>query len=536
MNRGIRLVLLTALALGAAAPAQAGSLKSLARKLQKGLKGQENLKIAVLSFPYHDGRMSSGSTIVQERLTTHLAEDGAAEVIERKLLEKMLAEMELGHTGLIDEKTTHELGKVLGVGAIVTGTLNDLKRGRTEVNARLIEAATGRILAARMTKIRRTWTDEPRPPGATADRPDEPGPKPTPGTFLGKPLVQLAILLDTSNSMDGLISQAKTQLWRIVNELASAEREGEAPALRVALYEYGNNALSVKGDFIRQVLSFTADLDRVSEELFALRTNGGSEYCGAVILDAVDGLDWAPQADVYKVVFIAGNEPFTQGPVDFRDAVSRARAKSIFVNTVYCGDSQQGIGTQWKAGADLSGGEYLNIDQDRKVVAMRAPQDDEIERLGRDINETYIPYGSGGREASLRQEEQDAQAGKHGLAGAAVQRSMFKAKKQYSASAAWDAATLVESGEKDVGELEEDELPEPMRGMSVPEREKYIQERIERRRGIQERIRKLSAERDSYISAKQEELSKGSGELTLDQAVLKAVRKQAATKQYRFAD
>ncbi len=36
------------------------------------------------------------------------------------------------------------------------------------------------------------------------------------------PLIQLAILLDTSNSMDGLIAQAKTQLWQIVNELATA--------------------------------------------------------------------------------------------------------------------------------------------------------------------------------------------------------------------------------------------------------------------------------------------------------------------------
>ena len=30
-----------------------------------------------------------------------------------------------------------------------------------------------------------------------------------------KRLVQMAILLDTSNSMDGLIEQAKSQLWKI---------------------------------------------------------------------------------------------------------------------------------------------------------------------------------------------------------------------------------------------------------------------------------------------------------------------------------
>jgi hypothetical protein len=30
--------------------------------------------------------------------------------------------------------------------------------------------------------------------------------------------VQIALLLDTSNSMDGLIDQARSQLWRVVNE------------------------------------------------------------------------------------------------------------------------------------------------------------------------------------------------------------------------------------------------------------------------------------------------------------------------------
>ena len=53
------------------------------------------------------------------------------------------------------------------------------------------------------------------------------------------PTVQLAILLDTSNSMDGLIDQAKTQLWKIVNEFAKAQRDGIHPDIQVALYQYG---------------------------------------------------------------------------------------------------------------------------------------------------------------------------------------------------------------------------------------------------------------------------------------------------------
>src|SRR5512147_1116888 len=58
-----------------------------------------------------------------------------------------------------------------------------------------------------------------------------------------KKSIKLALLLDTSNSMDGLIDQAKSQLWSIVNELAKAECDNTKTELKIALYEYGNDGL-----------------------------------------------------------------------------------------------------------------------------------------------------------------------------------------------------------------------------------------------------------------------------------------------------
>src|SRR5215203_2677662 len=77
-----------------------------------------------------------------------------------------------------------------------------------------------------------------------------------------KPLVQLALLLDNSGSMQGLIDQARSQLWSVVNHLARTQVNGQTPRLEVALYSYG--------DTPRQLLAFTDDLDAVSEKLFAL--------------------------------------------------------------------------------------------------------------------------------------------------------------------------------------------------------------------------------------------------------------------------
>jgi hypothetical protein len=52
-------------------------------------------------------------------------------------------------------------------------------------------------------------------------------------------------------------------------------------------------------------------------------------------------LNWDPRGSVYKVIFIAGNEPFSQGPVGFRRAVDEAVGSGILVNTLFCGPRRE---------------------------------------------------------------------------------------------------------------------------------------------------------------------------------------------------
>jgi hypothetical protein len=72
--------------------------------------------------------------------------------------------------------------------------------------------------------------------------------------------------------MDGLIGQAKSQLWNIVQQFADAKKNGMTPALRVSVFEYGNTNLPATEGYIRQVV-LTDDLDSVSQALFQLTTN-----------------------------------------------------------------------------------------------------------------------------------------------------------------------------------------------------------------------------------------------------------------------
>jgi hypothetical protein len=223
-----------------------------------------------------------------------------------------------------------------------------------------------------------------------------------------KQFIKVALLLDTSNSMDGLIDQAKAQLWEIVNELSYAKCHTGKPNLEIALYEYGNDRLSGAEGYIRQVLAFSADLDEISKELFSLSTNGGEEYCGQVIQKSLNQLEWGENADDLKLIFIAGNEPFTQGKVNYKDASVNAKEKGITINTIFCGDFNQGISSHWKDGARLTFGDYMAINHNHKTVDVASPYDDTILILNRKLNKTYVAYGQKGKQKVALQTEQDS--------------------------------------------------------------------------------------------------------------------------------
>jgi hypothetical protein len=352
-----------------------------------------------------------------------------------------------------------------------------------------------------------------------------PAPKPP------RPLIQVALLLDTSNSMDGLIGQAKSQLWTFVNEFAPLKRDGAAPELQVALYEYGKSSIPAGEGHLRMVLPFTTDLDKVSEQLFALATRGGDEYCGTVLRAAAEGLAWSREPRDLRVVFIAGNEPFTQGGTDYKKSCKEAITKGIVVNTVFCGSKQEGIDTSWKDGADLADGRYMNIDQNYKPPEITAPQDAEITKLGQELNKTYIAYGATGKAGSARQLEMDEKAAA-AAPSANVQRQAAKSTQYYS-NASWDLVDAKKEGAVDLDKMDAKDMPAEMQKMTPAERKAYVEKKAKERAEIQAKIKKLNDERNKYVA---EEMKKaaGAGASTLDQAVINAVRDEAQAKGYKF--
>lgn len=310
--------------------------------------------------------------------------------------------------------------------------------------------------------------------------------------------VQVAILFDTSNSMDNLIDQAKARIWSIVNEISELRYEGELPTMEFSLYEYGNDGLAAADNYLRQILDFTTDLDDLSQKMFALKTNGGSEYCGAVIQKALDDLAWSNDQTDLKMVYIAGNEEFNQGTVDYKKACTNARSKSVYINSIFCGNYDGGIKMNWFDGADCSGGDYFNIDADKAIVHIPTPYDAEIQLYNDSLNNTYYGFGVEGLRKKEMQMDEDGNAEVMSVSVAA-ERSISKSKKGVYKNSTWDLVDAVEEG-KDITEIEEKALPDEFKNKTDEEKIALIEEKKVEREKYQAKIGELAVERENFIT------------------------------------
>lgn len=395
------------------------------------------------------------------------------------------------------------------------------------------------LFAGSLALLSVAWIASPPPQAPQARAPQTPQPNPTAAPPLGSsqpsrlkaikakdeeaPLVQLALLLDTSGSMDGLIDQARSQLWQMVLDISEARRGGVAPRLQIALFEYGNDNLSGRDHWVREVIPLTDEVDRVSEALFALTTSGGSEFCGAAIRKSLDQLEWSSDPKTLKLMFIAGNEGFEQGPVSARAAIATARSMGVTVNTIHCGSagaSDQG----WKSAAQLAGGHFFNLNHNEALVQIDAPQDAEIAKLGQALNFTYIPYGSQGSSGMQRQQAQDMNSSGIGLSNMST-RVRTRASGMYH-NPTWDLVDAVKGGHVNLEDLDKEALPAAMRDLPPSARREHVQAQAAKRDRINAKIRALTAQRREFMTKARAENS--AGDRGIDSAILGAVRTQAS--------
>jgi len=340
-------------------------------------------------------------------------------------------------------------------------------------------------------------------------------------------VIELAICLDASGSMDGLIDAAKQKLWAIVNDLALAD---PTPELRVALLTYGNDNHKVENGWVEVQAPFTRDLDMVSQRLFAITTNGGTEYVGRVLKQAGQ-LQWSPSANSLQLIVVAGNESADQdAEVRFDDVCQDLIGRGIMVNAIYCGGPEDSDASGWREVATLADGKFATIDHNHGTVVVATPFDDQLGQLSAELNKTYIPFGAKGEAGAANQEAQDLNAANMNPATSA---SRAKSKSSALYQCAWDLVDACKSGDVKIADVEDKDLPEPMRGLTGDERIAYVNEMATRRSDIQKTIEALGRKRDAFV---QEEMKRKAldDSKALDNVLRNAIHQQAEKRGIQF--
>lgn len=129
------------------------TLNNISTKISKfkhnGDLHKSQLKIAVVEFQSlgFNKEKSFVGKMISEMFTTEVANSEAFKIIERDQLKKVLDEIAVGQSGIIDTSDARQLGKILGADAIITGSVMKIEE-ELRIDSRMIEVKTGVIMSA----------------------------------------------------------------------------------------------------------------------------------------------------------------------------------------------------------------------------------------------------------------------------------------------------------------------------------------------------------------------------------------------------
>lgn len=341
--------------------------------------------------------------------------------------------------------------------------------------------------------------------------------------------IQIAILFDTSGSMDGLIDQAKNTIWQIVNAATKLKQDGKTPKLEIALYDYGNTDIQ-NPTFVRLQAGLISDLDSISSILFGLYTNGGDEYCASVIHNSLDDLKWSSDPNDVRLIYIAGNEPFNQGPENYVDILKKAAERNIVVNTIYCGPYEQGVQEFWYDASLITQGNYFHINSNDAIQYITTPYDSLINQRNTSLNSTYMYYGNNSAKLAnvVAQDKNAEQLNNVTL----TERAISKSNSNYENSS-WD---LVDAYKRDtlvLQKMKEEQLPKELQQKTMEEKEAILKKQLDERNAQQQEINELAKKREQFITEERTRLAAETGNKDLGTSIIESMNTIAGKKGYK---
>jgi len=121
---------------------------------------KDKFKIAVMEFKSLNpgAKNTSLGSMIAEMFTTEVVNNNSFKIVEREQLNKVLGELQIGQSGVLDTTDAQKLGKILGAGAIIAGSV--MKMGDSlRIDSRIIEVETGIIVSAERRICKENLTD-----------------------------------------------------------------------------------------------------------------------------------------------------------------------------------------------------------------------------------------------------------------------------------------------------------------------------------------------------------------------------------------
>jgi Mg-chelatase subunit ChlD len=348
-----------------------------------------------------------------------------------------------------------------------------------------------------------------------------------------RPTIEVVFVLDTTGSMGGLIDGAKRKIWSIANQMASAK---PAPRIRIGLVGYRD-----RGDaYITTLTSMTDDLDKVYSDLMGFSAGGGGdgpESVNQALNEAVTKFDWSKDRSTLRLIYLVGDAPphmDYEQDVKYAESCKLAATAGITINSIQCGNDVTTTPI-WQEIARKAEGEYFAIQQDGGMTAIATPFDEELGRLGAELERTVVAYGS----VAEQRVQNEKMAAADTLTAAAAPAESRAERAVYKASPAGGMALcgandLVQAcmdKQVELSKMEKDQLNDEMKAMTPEQRAAFIEQKIKDRKACQAKISEVNVKRQEFIK---EKLAETGGKDSFDALVLAALKKQGARCGFSF--
>jgi hypothetical protein len=160
----------------------------------------------------------------------------------------------------------------------------------------------------------------------------------------GKPVVEVAFVLDTTGSMGPLIEGAKRKIWSIATAIVDANPDAE---IRMGLVAYRD----IGDEYVTKKFELTTDIQDLYANMLELRARGGGDWPESIneALDvAVTKLSWTQGSEICRIMFLVGDAPphmdYAQD-TKYPEVLRMARDRGILVNAVQAGSARAPSGS-----------------------------------------------------------------------------------------------------------------------------------------------------------------------------------------------